>query len=205
MKKAFFSAILKTDKLIQKEKKNMCFFKKRKAKKEAERLAKEKAEQERLEKERLAKEKAEEERKAKEKAEAEAKAKKEKAAKAKATKEAKAKVEKEKAEKEEKTSKTAKKSVKEEKKTEEKPVTAAEEPKERKAVYRVVFDKEDNLWKIKKDGAKRVIGSMKTKEAALARVQELSANQDHKFVVYKKDGKFQKKANLKLKSNKTEE
>ena len=75
-----------------------------------------------------------------------------------------------------------------------------EDEKTRKAVYRVMFDKEDNEWKIKKDGAKRIIGSYKTKDEALTRVQELSKNQDSKFVVYKKDGKFQKKANLNLKS-----
>lgn len=78
-----------------------------------------------------------------------------------------------------------------------------EESKEpaRKSMYRVIFDKEDKMWKIKKDGAKRVIDSKKTKEEALARVQELSKSQDAKFVVYKKDGKFQKKANLNLKNN----
>ena len=75
------------------------------------------------------------------------------------------------------------------------------EEKQKKAVYRVIFDKEDKLWKIKKDGAKRVIDSKKTKEEALERVQELSKSQDTNFVVYKKDGKFQKKANLKLKNN----
>ena len=75
------------------------------------------------------------------------------------------------------------------------------EEKQKKAVYRVIFDKEDKLWKIKKDGAKRVIDSKKTKEEALERVQELSKSQDSSFVVYKKDGKFQKKANLKLKNN----
>lgn len=73
--------------------------------------------------------------------------------------------------------------------------------KSKKGVYRVVFDKEDKLWKIKRDGAKRVIDSRKTKEEALMRVQELSESQDTKFVVYKKDGKFQKKANLNLKNN----
>ncbi len=79
--------------------------------------------------------------------------------------------------------------------------TQTENSKQKKTVYRVLFDKEDKLWKIKKDGAKRVIDSKKTKEEALARVQELSKSQDTKFVVYKKDGKFQKKANLKLKNN----
>ena len=79
-------------------------------------------------------------------------------------------------------------------------VQAEENGKQKKSVYRVLYDKEDKLWKIKKDGAKRVIDSKKTKEEALARVQELSKSQDTKFVVYKKDGKFQKKANLKLKN-----
>ncbi len=72
---------------------------------------------------------------------------------------------------------------------------------EKKAVYRVLYDKEDKMWKIKKDGAKRIIDSKKTKDEALARVQELSKSQDTKFVVYKKDGKFQKKANLNLKND----
>lgn len=84
---------------------------------------------------------------------------------------------------------------------EEKGANKENSEKSKKGVYRVVFDKEDKLWKIKKDGAKRVIDSRKTKEEALARVQELSESQDTKFVVYKKDGKFQKKANLNLKNN----
>ena len=75
----------------------------------------------------------------------------------------------------------------------------------KKSVYRVLFDKEEKVWKIKKDGAKRVIDSKKTKEEALNRVQELSGNQELKFVVYKKDGKFQKKANLNLKKENKEE
>ena len=69
----------------------------------------------------------------------------------------------------------------------------------------MIFDKDDKLWKIKKDGAKRIIDSKKTKDEALARVQELSKSQDANFVVYKKDGKFQKKANLNLKSDSAEE
>ena len=84
---------------------------------------------------------------------------------------------------------------------EEKDANKENSGKSKKGVYRVVFDKEDKLWKIKKDGAKRVIDSRKTKEEALMRVQELSESQDTKFVVYKKDGKFQKKANLNLKNN----
>ena len=87
-------------------------------------------------------------------------------------------------------------------KKEEKEDKKVEDKQSKKPVYRVVFDKEDKLWKIKKDGAARVIDSRKTKEEALARVQELSGNQDVKFVVYKKDGKFQNKDNLKLKKSK---
>ncbi len=99
-----------------------------------------------------------------------------------------------------KKNKTKKEVVKEEKVSQQEEVKEqAKQPK--KGVYRVVFDKEDGMWKIKKDGAKRVIDSKKTKEEALKRVQELSQSQDTKFVVYKKDGKFQKKANLKLKND----
>lgn len=74
---------------------------------------------------------------------------------------------------------------------------AQKEKSEKKAIYRVVYDKQDKRWLIKKDGAKRVIDSKCTKEEALARVQDLSESQDIKFVVHKKDGKFQKKQNLK--------
>ena len=112
-------------------------------------------------------------------------------------------------EKQEKTeTKTSSKSIQNKTKTEKTNQSNAKEEKgeeveekQKKAVYRVIFDKEDKLWKIKKDGAKRVIDSKKTKEEALERVQELSKSQDTNFVVYKKDGKFQKKANLKLKNN----
>ena len=68
-----------------------------------------------------------------------------------------------------------------------------DEVKGKKAIYRVVYDKETKTWKIKKDGAKRVIDSKHTKEEALARVEELSQTYDIKYVVHKKDGKFQKK------------
>ncbi len=104
--------------------------------------------------------------------------------------------------KETNVNKTEEKTEKQEQITNKVEKTESEhEEKNKKGVYRVVFDKEDRLWKIKKDGAKRVIDSRKTKEEALARVQELSESQDIKFVVYKKDGKFQKKTNLNLKNN----
>ena len=72
----------------------------------------------------------------------------------------------------------------------------AKTEKTKKAIYRVVFSKENNVWQIKKDGAKRVIDSKVTKEEALERVKQLSESQEMKFVVHKKDGKFQKKSNL---------
>lgn len=63
----------------------------------------------------------------------------------------------------------------------------------RKGVYRVVYDSVNKKWNIKRDGAERIIDSRKTKEEALERARILSENQNLKFVVYKKDGKFQKK------------
>ena len=118
------------------------------------------------------------------------------------------KVSKEDEEQEKTETKTSSKSMQNKTKTEKTNQSNAKEEKgeeveekQKRAVYRVIFDKEDKLWKIKKDGAKRVIDSKKTKEEALERVQELSKSQDTNFVVYKKDGKFQKKANLKLKNN----
>ena len=129
----------------------MCFFKKRKQKKEAERLAREQAEKEKLEKEQAAV-----------------------------------------TESEEKIENLEN-------------LGADEAKKERKAVYRVVFDKDDSVWKIKKDGAKRTIASYKTKKEALDKVQALSKNQEINFVVNKKDGKFQKKSNLRLNSEKKED
>ncbi len=67
------------------------------------------------------------------------------------------------------------------------------ERKIRKAIYRVLYDKENRVWFIKKDGAKRKIACFATKEEALARVKELSASNDLSYIVHKKDGKFQKK------------
>lgn len=67
------------------------------------------------------------------------------------------------------------------------------EEKSKKPVYRVLYDKDDRTWKIKKDGAKRVIASFPTKDEALKRVKELSETNDLNFIVHKKDGKFQKK------------
>ncbi len=67
------------------------------------------------------------------------------------------------------------------------------EEKSKKPVYRVLYDIDDRTWKIKKDGAKRVIASFPTKDEALKRVKELSETNDLNFIVHKKDGKFQKK------------
>lgn len=65
--------------------------------------------------------------------------------------------------------------------------------KEKKAIYRVLYSKEDRTWQTKKDGAKRIIASYPTKDEALKRVKSLSENNDLNFIVHKKDGKFQKK------------
>lgn len=64
--------------------------------------------------------------------------------------------------------------------------------------YVVVFDKEDKLWKIKRDNAKRVIASYETKTDALARVKILCENNDAGVVVKKKNGQFQKKKNIRI-------
>ncbi len=69
----------------------------------------------------------------------------------------------------------------------------ASENEVKAGIYRVIYDKTDRNWKIKRDGAKRIIDSKSTKEEALIRVKELSEGNDVGYVVYKKDGKFQKK------------
>ena len=91
---------------------------------------------------------------------------------------------------------TTKKSTTAKKKTvksEDVEKSESEEQKSRKAIYRVMYDKEARVWIIKKDGAKRKIASFPTKEAALTRVKELAETNELSFVVHKKDGKFQKK------------
>lgn len=65
--------------------------------------------------------------------------------------------------------------------------------KNKKPLYRVVYDKDNGKWNIKKDGADRIIDSKLTKQEALDRVKKLSDNNDTKFIVHKRDGKFQKK------------
>ena len=93
---------------------------------------------------------------------------------------------------------TTKSAVKNERKTTTKATTTKSATKsESKAkkdlgAYRVVYDKEDRLWKIKRDGAKRVIDSYATKDEALKRVDELCESNNAKVYVHKKDGKFQK-------------
>lgn len=95
-----------------------------------------------------------------------------------------------------KTNKNEEKAVKKvATKKEEKTDTAeesAEKEEDKKGSYRVIYSKEDKVWLIKRDGAKRTIASFKTKEQALTRVSELCKNQNAKVIVHKKDGKFQK-------------
>lgn len=77
--------------------------------------------------------------------------------------------------------------------TEKKTINKEEKKAEKKPIYRVLYDKENRVWIIKKDGAKRVISSFVTKDEALNRVKELSMSNDMNFIVHKKDGKFQRK------------
>ena len=71
----------------------------------------------------------------------------------------------------------------------------ADAVKTRAKVYRVSYNRKDHTWVIKRDRAGRVIDSFFTKAEAIARVNELSANQDVGFTVKKKNGRFQKKDN----------
>lgn len=64
--------------------------------------------------------------------------------------------------------------------------------------YRISYDREQKMWLIKKDGAKRVIRKTGTKVEALEIAKRMCNNQDLNLVVHKKDGKFQKKKNLHL-------
>ena len=77
----------------------------------------------------------------------------------------------------------------------DKPIRSGKEGvgKIKKPLYRVVFDKENGKWNIKKDGADRIIDSKLTKQEVLDRVKKLCENNDTKYIVHKKDGKFQKK------------
>ncbi len=62
--------------------------------------------------------------------------------------------------------------------------------------YRISYDKEQRMWLIKKDGAKRVIRKTATKTEAVEIAKRMCNNQDLNLVVHKKDGKFQKKKNV---------
>ena len=59
--------------------------------------------------------------------------------------------------------------------------------------YRVVYDKEAKIWRLKKDGAKRVIKNFDTKAEALEYAKRISEKNEMGLTVHKKDGKFQKK------------
>lgn len=100
------------------------------------------------------------------------------------------------------TKKTEEKKVEEkteepvvEEKVEEVPAEEKSEEKKPKGPhnYRVVYDKEEKIWKLRKDGAKRVIKSFATKAEALEYAKDLSERNDMGLTVHKKDGKFQKK------------
>lgn len=121
---------------------------------------------------------------------------------------------------EDKKEKQTKKTVKKETKKQEEPIEelkqeeasvaqedkqqedAEKETKQRRSLYRVIYDKEDRKWIIKKDGNEKITKKVNTKKEALEIVEKLCENQNLKMVVHKKDGKFQKHNNIKKSSNK---
>ncbi|MGN1222867.1 MAG: DUF2188 domain-containing protein [Christensenellales bacterium] len=61
------------------------------------------------------------------------------------------------------------------------------------AKYRLIYDKENASWVIRKDGAGRTIRRVKTKQEALDILKNMEEkNEEMKVVVHKKNGKFQK-------------
>ena len=68
--------------------------------------------------------------------------------------------------------------------------------KEKLNRYRVTYDKDRQNWVVKMDGATRASKRCSTKEEALKVAKELAKKKDSKLSVHKKDGKFQKKANI---------
>ena len=73
-----------------------------------------------------------------------------------------------------------------------KTASSSDDKDEKEGNYRLVYDKENKEWVIKKENAKRAIRRVKTKEEALKIAKRLSENQDANLVVHKKNGKFQK-------------
>ena len=63
---------------------------------------------------------------------------------------------------------------------------------QRKGLYRVIYDKDNRQWIIKKDGNEKITRRVNTKKEALEIVERLCENQDLKMIVHKRDGKFQK-------------
>jgi len=72
--------------------------------------------------------------------------------------------------------------------------------KKRNVKYMVTYDKNQRDWVVKKTGSGRASKRCATKKEALEVVEKLSQKQDLKVSVQKKNGKFQKKSNIK-KSN----
>ena len=87
--------------------------------------------------------------------------------------------------------------VKEEKSEEVKEAQPEISKKEKLNRYRVTYDKTMQNWVVKMDGATRASKRCATKEEALKVAKELAKKKDSKLSVHKKDGKFQKKANIK--------
>ena len=60
--------------------------------------------------------------------------------------------------------------------------------------YRLLYEKENKSWVIRKDGASRTIRRLQTKKEALEILENMQkGNEDLKVIVHKKNGKFQKK------------
>ncbi len=67
---------------------------------------------------------------------------------------------------------------------------------EAKAIYHIMYNDDKKVWSIKKDKAKRIIATFKTKDEAIARAKKLSDSNDVTIMIYKKDGKVQVLTNL---------
>ena len=79
--------------------------------------------------------------------------------------------------------------------------TKQETTKKASTIYHVIYDKDLKEWAIRKNSSKRASKKAKTKEEAIAIATQLCENNDAKLVVHKRDGKFQKKANVKIKKS----
>ncbi|MGD8718183.1 MAG: DUF2188 domain-containing protein [Candidatus Zixiibacteriota bacterium] len=58
--------------------------------------------------------------------------------------------------------------------------------------YHVVHDGDENLWKVKREGADRASSTHDTKEEAVDKARELAKNNEpSQIIIHKQDGKIQ--------------